>query len=84
MTTQKHEPVVFGFILSGLMSCLVSGIATLRAVGPVAGFLSLWLQAWLASWLVAFPSVLLAAPVARRLAQWVIERVDAPEGHARN
>ena len=75
MITRKHEPLVFGLILSGLMSCLVSGIATLRALGPVAGFLGLWLQAWLGSWLVAFPTVLMAAPLARQMARWAIERV---------
>ncbi len=79
MIKRKHEPIVFGFILSGLMSCLVSGIATLRALGPVSGFMSLWLLAWLTSWAVAFPSVLLAAPIARRLARAVIARVAPPE-----
>lgn len=79
MMTRKHEPIVFGLILSGLMSFIVSGIATLRAVGPIAGFLSIWLQAWMTSWAVAFPSVLLAAPVARRLAHAVIERLAASE-----
>ena len=75
MITRKHEPIVFALILSGLMSCLVSGIATLRALGPVAGFLGLWFQAWITSWLVAFPAALVVAPLARRLAQWVIARV---------
>lgn len=79
MIKRKHEPIVFGLILSGLMSCLVSGIATLRALGPVAGFMGLWLQAWLTSWAVAFPAVLLAAPLARRLARVIVERVAKPE-----
>ncbi len=60
-------PVAFGFILSALMSLLVSGIATLRSVGVVEGFLGAWLNAWLPSWLIAFPVVLVAAPLARRL-----------------
>ena len=79
MITRKHEPIVFGLILSGLMSCLVSGIATLRTLGPSAGFMGLWLQAWLTSWVVAFPTLLLAAPIARRMARSVIERVTKPE-----
>jgi hypothetical protein len=33
MIPARFAPVVFGFILSGLMSCIVSAIATLRAVG---------------------------------------------------
>ncbi len=49
MIKRKHEPIVFGFILSALMSCLVAGIATPRALGPTAGFMGLWLQAWLTS-----------------------------------
>jgi Protein of unknown function (DUF2798) len=78
MITSKHEPIVFGLILSGLMSFLVSGIATFRAAGPAAGFFILWLQAWLTSWLVAFPTVLMVAPVARRMARWVIGRMAKP------
>lgn len=79
MIKRKHEPIVFGFILSGLMSCLVAGIATFRALGPTAGFMTLWLQAWLTSWAVAFPSVLLAAPIARRMARAFIDRLAKPE-----
>ena len=78
MLTSKHEPIVFGFILSGLMSFLVSGISTFRAAGVGAAFLDLWLRAWLTSWLVAFPTVLMVAPVARRLAKKVIEAVGKP------
>lgn len=82
MITRKHEPIVFALILSGLMSCLVSGIATLRALGPVADFLGLWLQAWITSWLVAFPTAVVVAPLARRMARAVIERLAKPENGA--
>jgi Protein of unknown function (DUF2798) len=67
MLPAKFAPVLFGLILSGLMSLLVSGISTLRAVGWVDGFGGLWLGAWLTAWLVAFPVVLVVAPLARRL-----------------
>jgi hypothetical protein len=67
MINKKHAPLLFGLILSGLMSLLVSGISTLRAVGPVDGFVRLWFGAWLTAWAVAFPSVLLVAPLTRRL-----------------
>ena len=63
----RFAPIVFGFVLSCLMSFVVSGIATLRTAGPVDGFLQLWVGAWLASWLIAFPIVLVVAPVARRI-----------------
>jgi hypothetical protein len=63
----RFAPVLFGFILSALMSLLVSGIATFRNAGLVDGFFEIWVSAWLPSWLIAFPVVLVVAPVARRL-----------------
>jgi hypothetical protein len=66
MIPRKFAPVLFGFILSGLMSFVVSGVATMRAAGPVPGFMGLWIGAWLTSWLIAFPIVLVVAPLARR------------------
>ena len=67
MIPARFAPILFGLILSGLMSSLVSGIATLRAVGLVQGLGRLWLGNWLSSWAVAFPAVLVVAPVTRRL-----------------
>jgi hypothetical protein len=63
----RFAPILFGFVLSALMSLVVSGISTFRNAGLVDGFLSLWIGAWLPSWFVAFPVVLLMAPLARRL-----------------
>ncbi|MDP1537488.1 MAG: DUF2798 domain-containing protein [Burkholderiales bacterium] len=67
MIPRRFEPFVFGFTLSGLMSFVVSGIATLRLTGLVPGFPGLWLGAWLTAWVFAFPAVLFVAPVARRI-----------------
>lgn len=74
MFPKKYEPIVFGFILLGFMSLLVSGISTWRAMGLASGLLHLWLGAWLTAWLIAFPVVLLAAPFARRLANYMVTR----------
>lgn len=62
----RFAPILFGFVLSALMSFLVSGIATFRNAGLVDGFFNLWVSAWLPSWLIAFPVVLVVAPIARR------------------
>jgi hypothetical protein len=67
MLPARFAPVLFGFILSGLMSAMVSGIATWRALGVDADFLSNWFGSWLTSWAVAFPAVLIVAPIARRI-----------------
>lgn len=62
----RYAPVLFGFVLSALMSLIVSGIATLKNAGLADGFATLWVSAWLLSWLIAFPTVLVVAPLARR------------------
>ncbi|MFN4164415.1 MAG: DUF2798 domain-containing protein [Ferrovibrio sp.] len=72
MISPRFAPVVFGFVLSALMSFIVSGIATLRTAGWVESFMVLWTDAWLTSWLVAFPVVLVVAPVARRIVQGLV------------
>lgn len=72
MIPRKYSQVVFALILSGLMSLMVSGISTLRAVGAVPDFGSLWVGAWLTAWLFAFPAVLVVAPMARRAVELVV------------
>ena len=62
MIPARYAPVLFGLLLSGLMSLIVSGIATWQAAGLSPSFPLLWMGAWLSSWLVAFPTVLVVAP----------------------
>lgn len=69
MISPKYAPVLFGFVLSALMSLIVSGISTVRTAGLIDNLPALWLGAWLMSWLVAFPVVLIVAPMARRVVQ---------------
>jgi hypothetical protein len=72
MIPARFAPVAFGFVLSGLMSLLVSGIATYSHAGLADGFARLWLAVWLTSWPIAFPVVLIVAPVARRIVQRLV------------
>lgn len=73
MLPKQAAPALFGLILSGLMSLLVSGISTYRAVGLGAGFTGVWLSAWLTAWLVAFPVVLAVAPLTRRIVARLVD-----------
>ncbi len=73
MFPKRYAPALFGLILSGLMSLLVSGIATYRAAGFGDHYLALWGGAWLTAWLVAFPVVLVMAPLARRTVAMLVE-----------
>jgi hypothetical protein len=72
MFPSRFAPALFGLILSGLMSLLVSAIATLRAAGWTPAFPSIWVGAWLSAWLVAFPVVLVVAPFTRRVVQRLV------------
>ena len=67
MIPARFAPIVFGFILSGFMSCMVSGIATYRVLDDGAPFFADWFNAWIVSWVIAFPTVLVVAPITRRL-----------------
>ena len=67
MIPAKFAPLLFSFCLSIIMSCVVSGVATLNAAGLDDGFAALWLAAWYKSWFVAFPTILVVAPLTRRL-----------------
>lgn len=70
---QRYNGVALPFVLSVLMSCIVSGITTVRVAGLGPGFFGSWMGAWLVSWLVAFPAVLIVLPVSRRLVGLVVE-----------
>lgn len=64
--------LLFGFLLSGLMSLIISGVATTRFLGSAivtdpAGSFVAWMSSWLPSWTVAFPVVLVVAPFVRRI-----------------
>jgi len=58
---------------SFFMTFLVSGVATIRALGFVDGVISKWMTSWMISWAVAFPTMLVMMPVVRRWLNLVIE-----------
>ena len=66
MIPARFAPLVFSFLLSILMSCLVSGVAVLNTAGLGDGFSNLWMTAWFKSWVIAFPSLLIIAPLVRQ------------------
>lgn len=74
MIARRYAPLLFALILSGVMSLMVSGVATFRTMGLVQNFASLWMGGWLSAWALAFPLVLLISPLTRRL----VERLVRP------
>ncbi len=59
--------VLFGALLSGVMSFLVSGISTARVVPMDVEFPRAWMTAWGYSWAVACPTAIVMAPIVRRM-----------------
>jgi len=71
--TMKAQKILFLFILSGMMSFIVSGVSTFKVVGLNHHFVSLWVSAWIIAWILAFPSVLICAPIAQKLVDIVFK-----------
>lgn len=70
---RRFESIAFGFLLSGFMSFLVSGLTTALAIGAGADFPSIWITSWISSWAVAFPSVLIVAPIVRKILGLIVK-----------
>jgi hypothetical protein len=68
-----YATVVMPFLLSLMMTCLVSLISTARSVGFGAALPPLWLGNWALSWLVAFPLTLVVLPLVRRMTTALVE-----------
>ena len=67
MIHPKYQSVVFAFFMALLMSCLMSLVITVYNMGLVPDILWIWLNAWAFAFVVAFPAVLLVAPLVRKI-----------------
>ena len=59
------------------MSCVVSAVSVVNTIGLIDGFFSLWMTAWLKSWIVAFPTILIVAPLTRRLVDKLVRKTSS-------
>ena len=69
----RSAAILTPLVLSILMTFLVSGVSTLVAFGFSSDLHWHWLRAWGTSWLVAFPALLLALPLVRRIVAALVE-----------
>ena len=74
MLASQYRPVVFSFFMALFMSCLMSIVITLFNIGWVEGIGLIWLKAWGFAFVVAFPCVLIVAP----LVNIVVSKLVAP------
>ncbi len=63
----RYAALLMPLLLSIIMTCVISGVSTLLALGPSQEALRRWPEAWGFSWLVAFPTLLVVLPIVRRL-----------------
>ncbi|TCM64455.1 uncharacterized protein DUF2798 [Acinetobacter calcoaceticus] len=70
----RYISIVMPFLLSIIMSCIVSGISTLKSMGFDDFVVSIWLSAWAISWIVAFPVLLVALPIVRKISMLIVEQ----------
>ncbi len=75
MIPARYAHAMYGLIMSGLMSCMVTGIATVKALGFGPDTLSDWIASWMFCWPIAFTVILLLGPAVKRL----VERLVRPE-----
>ena len=61
-------------ILALLMTFVVSGISTLRAIGMPPDFVSKWMGSWLISYLIAYPTLLVVQPIVRRIMGAIMQK----------
>jgi hypothetical protein len=72
----RAAPLIFAATMSGIMSFLVSGVATWKAIGITADFVWRWLAAWANAWPIAFATLLVVAPLVRRIVAAVVAPSD--------
>jgi len=63
----RYAGILIPLLLTGVMTGVISGIATLRALGVTPEMPALWCEAWIMSWGVAFPLMTFLLPLVRRL-----------------
>ena len=64
---KKYEGIVFAFVMSLLMALLMSGVLTIVFTGLSADFIAHWFNGFIHAWPIAFPAILIIAPIVRKI-----------------
>jgi len=72
----RYGNLLFGALLSAIMVMVVSGAVVLANAGPGHDFLAQWFKGFGTAWPIAFPTVLIVAPLVRK----IVARLTA-DGH---
>jgi Protein of unknown function (DUF2798) len=63
----KYSDLLFAFFMSLLMAFLMSGVLTAIHLGFTPRFIAQWLHSFVLALPIAFPSILVIAPVVRKI-----------------
>lgn len=69
----RYTSIVLPFLLSIIMTFVVSMVSTLRSLGLEEFSHYVWMSAWAISWLIAFPTLLLVLPVVRKITAILVQ-----------
>ena len=69
----RYASIVLPFLLSIIMTFVVSCISTLRSMGFEHFSFNTWVYAWGISWLIAFPVLLLVLPIVRKITMLIVQ-----------
>ena len=72
VSTPTRLRVTFAWLMSGLMSLLMTAWIGWISAGLSADFLARWAHAFVLAWPAAFTIVLIAAPAVQRLTQRLV------------
>jgi hypothetical protein len=74
MVSIKYLHQVQALLLSGFMSLIMSGAISFINLGWVNNFMEIWFHAWVVAYAIAFPSVLIVFPIARKFAMRIASK----------
>lgn len=63
----RYSNLLFGGLLSMIMVTIISGAVVFVTHGPSPNFLAHWLKGFATAWPIAFPTVLVVAPLVRKI-----------------
>ncbi|NIZ60347.1 DUF2798 domain-containing protein [Sedimentitalea sp. CY04] len=78
MLPARFAPILFGLILSGIMSGIVTFVVAIKNFGFDAQTFDAWISSWSFSWPIAFAVVLVVAPLVRRLVAKLVRQPIEP------
>lgn len=72
----RYSHLLFGGLLSAIMVTIISGAVVLTSHGFGPDFFAQWFKGFATAWPIAFPTVLVVAPLVRRF----VAKVTNAEG----